>query len=765
MSAPEGRRVLVLLEDRFEIDAEGRLHTANAALAGERWRADLPAEAEAAIVARARVVAEPTGMPVTGRFVALPYGVGLRQTLAATFRTWRVIGREMRSASLAVVKVPGLIGLLAGISARRRGVPLAAQVVGDAGGVLRSGVVGRLARLLTPVVVGLTRGTVRRASAVRYVTRSQLQSRYPAAPGATTHAFSDVVVAERPVWRLREDEAPAIVTVGSADQLYKGHDLLIASFPAVLSAFPGATLTIVGSGRYLDHLRELAHRAGVADAVRFPGYVSRRDELEAVVGAATLFVLPSLTEGMPRALIEAMALGTPAIASRVGGVPELLPADATFEPGDVPAMTALVLETLRSPDRMRELSWKGREATRAYGAEARAVAQGEWAARLRELALGPGGASSSGEEGSSPGEGSGARRVLHVLGSLDRGGAETVALDLCRAVPAEEFAQTFYCLSGREGVLAGEFRAAGAEVLVAAPGGMLARLRDLRRVVRAQRPHVVVSHVSLASAAVLGAIRGLGVRVRVARGHSAGDGRGPIRAVYRTTSRVALPIVATDVLGVSEAALSFLVGRQALLYRMFRTDRRVLGNGVDTSRFHPAARAGAGRRGGRARVLHVGRASPEKNRTVLVPVFEALVARRDAEMRVVGPGGVDDLGPLPEDPRFTVTGPSSEVPAILRESDALLLPSLREGLPGVVLEALASGVPVVASALPTLEELADLPGVILVDPRADAGHWAEAVERALDVDGPARSRIAATLRESRFVLERSVDEWVEVWGR
>ena len=554
------------------------------------------------------------------------------------------------------------------------------------------------------------------------------------------------------MWRLREDEAPAIVTVGSADQLYKGHDLLIASFPAVLSAFPGATLTIVGSGRYLDHLRELAHRTGVAEAVRLPGYVSRRDELEGIVGAATLFVLPSLTEGMPRALIEAMALGTPAVASRVGGVPELLPPDATFEPGDVPGMTALLLATLRSPERMRELSWKGRETTRAYGAEARAVAQGEWAARLRELALGSG-------EGSSP------RRVLHVLGSLDRGGAETVALDLCRAVPAEEFAQTFYCLSGREGVLADEFRAAGAQVLAAPPGGMLARLRDLRRLVRAQRPPVVVS---LASAAVLGAIRGLGVRVRVARGHSAGDGRGAARAVYRTASRIALPVMATDVLGVSEAALAFLVGRQALLYRVFRTDRRVLGNGVDTSRFHPAepsAGPGAVRRGDRARVVHVGRASPEKNRAVLVPVFEALVARRDVEMRVVGPGGADDLGPLPDDPRFLVTGPSSDVPGILRESDALLLPSLREGLPGVVLEALASGVPVVASALPTLEELADLPGVILVDPRADADRWAEALERALDVDGPSRSRIAAALRESRFVLERSVDEWVGVWSR
>lgn len=358
------------------------------------------------------------------------------------------------------------------------------------------------------------------------------------------------------------------------------------------------------------------------------------------------------------------------------------------------------------------------------------------------------------------------RRVLHVLGSLDRGGAETVALDLCRAIPADSYPQIFYCLSGREGVLADEFRAAGATVVEAPPGGMVARLRHLRRTVRAHRPTVVVSHVSLASAPVLAAILGTGVRVRVARGHSAGDGRrGAARAVYRAVCRAALPLVATDVLAVSASALAFLVGRQGILYRWAGTVPRVLGNGVDTSRFHPADPSDGAGSVRRPRVVHIGRASPEKNRGVLVPIFEDLVARRDAEMRVVGPGGTADLGRLPDDSRFAATGPSSEVAEILRESDALLLPSLREGLPGVVLEALASGVPVVVSALPTLVELADLPGVILVDPHADAVRWADAVEQALRMDAPARAGIAQALRASRFVLERSVDEWIDVWSR
>lgn len=391
MSGVGAGPILVFVEDRFDVDDEGRFRTGNAALADVRWRSSLPAGAEAAVVGRARVDPGARGLPVTGRGIALPYYVGLRQTLAAAGRVWRVIDGEMRQASLAVVKVPGLVGMLAGISARRHGVPLAAQVVGDARGVLRSGVLGRAARLLTPFAEAMTRATVRRASAVRYVTRAQLQDRYPAGPGASSHAFSDVVVAERPRWRPGSTEPPSVVTVGTADQLYKGHDLLIGAFPAVLAAFPGATLTIVGSGRHLDHLKELARQVGIADSVRFPGYVDQRDALEEMVGAATLFVLPSLTEGMPRALIEAMALGTPAIASRVGGVPELLPEDAVFPPGDAAAMTALMIDALRSPERLLALSAAGIEETRRFGAAERAEAQTAWTERLRELSCSAGG--------------------------------------------------------------------------------------------------------------------------------------------------------------------------------------------------------------------------------------------------------------------------------------------------------------------------------------------------------------------------------------
>lgn len=351
--------------------------------------------------------------------------------------------------------------------------------------------------------------------------------------------------------------------------------------------------------------------------------------------------------------------------------------------------------------------------------------------------------------------------VVHVIGSLDHGGAEKVALDLCEAIPPARVTQVFYCFSGREGALAPRFRQAGAIVSAAPAGSVITRVRALRHLVRQRRADVVVSHVSLASAVLLLAVRGTGVQRRIARAHSTGDDRGGgLRKAYRTTARALLPFSATHVAGVSDEALRFLVGRWGALHRRLGVDTRVMVNGVDVDRFQPAEEASGARP---ARVVHVGRASPEKNRRILVPIFRALRAAKPAEMWVVGPGGTADLGELPDDEGFRVVGVVDDAAPVLRQVDVLVLPSLREGLPGVVLEALASGVPAVVSDLPTLRELESLPGVFFVSPNATPSEWAASVERAMDLSHADRRALAETVRHSRFTLERSVDDWLSLW--
>ena len=139
---------------------------------------------------------------------------------------------------------------------------------------------------------------------------------------------------------------PVLVSVGNLVEL-KGHDLAVEA----LASLPGHSLLVVGDGPERRALEALASRLGVADRVRFLGRVAH-EGLAEIYGAADALVLASSREGWPNVLLEAMACGTPAIATRVGGVPEIMtaPEAGLLLPERSPAaIAAAVGELLADP--------------------------------------------------------------------------------------------------------------------------------------------------------------------------------------------------------------------------------------------------------------------------------------------------------------------------------------------------------------------------------------------------------------------------------
>jgi glycosyltransferase involved in cell wall biosynthesis len=129
----------------------------------------------------------------------------------------------------------------------------------------------------------------------------------------------------RPADREEERERLGLAwpTVLSAGHLIerKGHDLVILGLPSL----PGVSLVIAGEGPEERRLRDLARSAGVSDRVRFLGAVPQR-ELARWYGAVDALVLASSREGWANVLLEAMACGTPVVATRVWGTPEVVSA-------------------------------------------------------------------------------------------------------------------------------------------------------------------------------------------------------------------------------------------------------------------------------------------------------------------------------------------------------------------------------------------------------------------------------------------------------
>jgi glycosyltransferase involved in cell wall biosynthesis len=119
---------------------------------------------------------------------------------------------------------------------------------------------------------------------------------------------------------LPEKDAFVYGTVGRLVET-KGQRILLEAFAKVYEKYPESWLILAGKGRLESELRSLAVQLNIHERVLFLGY---RTDIPAVLRACDVFVLPSIAEGLPGALLEAMATGIPVIASRVGGVPEIL---------------------------------------------------------------------------------------------------------------------------------------------------------------------------------------------------------------------------------------------------------------------------------------------------------------------------------------------------------------------------------------------------------------------------------------------------------
>ena len=157
--------------------------------------------------------------------------------------------------------------------------------------------------------------------------------------------------------------------VGSVGSLYpvKGHRYLIEAAPSILGRFPQTVFVIVGQGGLRGELEARAARLGVAANLRFLGH---REDVRDLLSICDLFVLPSLSEGMPLALLEAMAAGLPAVATRVGGVTEVLEDRKTgllVPPGDSGALAAAIMTLMGNPPLVKELGEAARhEATTRF---------------------------------------------------------------------------------------------------------------------------------------------------------------------------------------------------------------------------------------------------------------------------------------------------------------------------------------------------------------------------------------------------------------
>lgn len=371
-------RVVIALEARFLQSSDGGVWT-ESNVDYTFWRRYLDVFDRVTIVARARTVDDVPagGKPVLGddvTFCAVPWYVGPRQYLASARSVRRTIREAIAPTDAVIVRLPGQVGAVV-VSTLRRAAPrrpYGVEVVGDPAEVFARGAVRHPLRpLFHRWFPRQLRSQVRYAAAAAYVNAATLPARYPARSGSFTTHYSSIDL-DAPAFAAlpRSIECPpsaiACVMVGSLEQMYKAPDVVLDAVAACCRSGQEISLTIIGDGKHRAELEQRARSLGIEHAVTFLGQLPAGDAVRDRLDRANLFILPSRTEGLPRAMIEAMARGLPCIGSTAGGIPELLPPDDMVPPGDAVALTAKIREVTADPARMTRMSARNLERAKDY---------------------------------------------------------------------------------------------------------------------------------------------------------------------------------------------------------------------------------------------------------------------------------------------------------------------------------------------------------------------------------------------------------------
>jgi L-malate glycosyltransferase len=160
---------------------------------------------------------------------------------------------------------------------------------------------------------------------------------------------------------------PHLIVTRNLEEIYDLPTALRA-FARVRDKFPGARLTVAGSGPLRDDLERFAAALGIAQDVTFTGRVEN-ERIPELYRAADLLLNPSRIDNMPISLLEAMASGVPIVSTNVGGIPYLVRHGETallVAPGDALAMAAAAVRVLEDPVFGRQLRAAGLDAAQAY---------------------------------------------------------------------------------------------------------------------------------------------------------------------------------------------------------------------------------------------------------------------------------------------------------------------------------------------------------------------------------------------------------------
>ncbi len=272
----------------------------------------------------------------------------------------------LKDVDLVILRNPAIASNLLLHEVRRQKKPYLAEAMGCAwDSFFNHSTAGKA---LAPVMFWQMKRVFRHADYALYVTNRYLQEKYPCtcpSVGVSNVRISepDPAVLQKRLDRPFAADHVRLMTTAAVDVRFKGQEYVIRALKLLREKGIQADYELAGGGDQ-SCLKGIAQQEGVADSVHFLGRLTR-DEVFAHLDEADIYLQPSLQEGLPRAVIEAMSRGCPVIGARTAGIPELIAPECVVKRKSAAAIADAVVR-LMDRQKMRKLAQENFDAAKEY---------------------------------------------------------------------------------------------------------------------------------------------------------------------------------------------------------------------------------------------------------------------------------------------------------------------------------------------------------------------------------------------------------------
>ena len=268
----------------------------------------------------------------------------------------KIISEEVQNADIVVGFVPSSVCQLAKKYSAKYKKPFISVVISSAWDILwNHSNKGKLMAIFSHIG---TQRVIRNSDYAIYVTEKYLQQKYPT--NGIGVAVSDAVIESHDVEVLQkrivsikdkqDSKKLNLLSIGAVDIRYKGHEEVIEALPKLVEDGYDVHYYLIGDGsdRYL---KEKADKYGVSARVHFTGGLPH-EQVFSMFENTDIYIQPSRTEGLPRAVVEAMSCAVPVICSRIGGMPELVSEECLYTSRNIDELVVCIKKLASDPDNL-----------------------------------------------------------------------------------------------------------------------------------------------------------------------------------------------------------------------------------------------------------------------------------------------------------------------------------------------------------------------------------------------------------------------------